>query len=94
MAYPSDTILRKLAGTAAFERGAAYLREGRVRLLRADESGFEAQVSGSQTYQLRLQWDGEGLTAHCDCPVDAFCKHLVAGADLARRRICTHGLPG
>ena len=80
MSFLDDNQLITLAGKAAFKRGLAYFHEGRVHLLRASDTGFDAEAQGSQTYRLSLKRDDDDWNYECDCPVGDFCKHLVAAA--------------
>ena len=73
--------LKKLAGTAAFERGEDYFAEGAVDRLRHSDEKVSARVIGSEAYQVELWADGEELAYDCTCPRAAdgyFCKHCVA----------------
>ena len=75
----SITRLRAIAGYA-FERGDAYMRQGRVlRCERADAGVVRGTVVGTQTYQVELSIEGRRLEARCTCPMGGgFCKHAVA----------------
>lgn len=73
--------LRKLAGTAAFERGKDYFAEGAVDRLRHSDEKVSAGVMGSERYQVGLWAEGDELAFDCTCPRAAdgyFCKHCVA----------------
>ncbi len=84
MPAPTDSELTRLAGPTAFKRGQTYFREERVSLLRVDCDGFEAQAEGSETYRLTLLRENRKWIGECSCPVDGFCKHLVAACLLWR----------
>ena len=74
--------IEAMAGEPTHGRGAAYYRDGRVRILTADhrEAIAEVRGSGNNIYRTQLQdFDGE-LIAHCSCPVGLNCKHGVATA--------------
>ncbi len=84
---PGDSDLLELAGKAACERGRSYHAAGRVALSLVSESALAGEAHGSETYRLRLAWDGSKWLWDCDCPAaagGAFCKHLVAAAVTAR----------
>ncbi|HEY1753524.1 MAG TPA: SWIM zinc finger family protein [Caulobacteraceae bacterium] len=75
--------LRSAVGDAAFARGSAYAREGRVRLLSVQPGVVRAQVSGTEVYAVVLEGSGRAVSGDCTCR--AFedwgaCKHLVAVA--------------
>lgn len=76
----SDPELRRNAGRAVFERGAAYARSGAVVLDTAKTTMLRASaaVHGSKVYTTSLEWAGHRLVSECTCPAGGFCKHLVA----------------
>ena len=79
-ALTRDALLR-LAGEAAFERGARYAAEGRVRDLKTSAGSADAKVHGTAVYAVRLEQADGQLVAVCDCPAAAdtdACKHAVA----------------
>lgn len=81
--------LAVLAGAAAFKRGEAYFRDGRVELFVDEPERADGTVTGSGTepYAVSLEAMGSELAWECTCPVGdrgEFCKHAVALA-LARR---------
>jgi superfamily II DNA or RNA helicase len=70
--------LRLLAG-AAFPRGDAYWRDGRVESYRVDGDNVDGIVVGSDRYVTRLSTERGILLTHCTCPVaPMICKHAVA----------------
>ena len=74
--------LRRRAG-AAFARGEAYHREGRVEILAIEPRRVLAQVGGTEDYRVNLLGKGETIGGECDCPAFddyGFCKHMVATA--------------
>ena len=74
--------LRRRAG-AAFARGEAYHREGRVEILAIEARRVLAQVEGTEDYRVNLLGKGETIGGECDCPAFddyGFCKHMVATA--------------
>ena len=76
------TALRRLAG-AAFARGEAYHRDGRVEILDIEPRRVLAQVAGTEDYRVNLLGAGETIKGECDCPAFddyGFCKHMVATA--------------
>jgi uncharacterized Zn finger protein len=74
--------LRRLAG-AAFARGEAYHRDGRVEILAIEARRVLARVEGTEDYRVNLLGAGETIKGECDCPAFddyGFCKHMVAAA--------------
>jgi len=74
-------VLKRLAGTAAFQRGEEYFSAGVVERLRVTGGKITARVEGSEIYQVELRDDDGNLTGDCTCPRAAdgyFCKHCVA----------------
>ena len=74
--------LRRLAG-AAFARGEAYHRDGRVEILAIEPRGVLAEVTGTEEYRVNLLGKGETIKGGCGCPAFddyGFCKHMVATA--------------
>ncbi len=72
------------------KRGSAYFNNGAVTYLEVDEDDFwEAEVDGSETYQVEITLERRQVTAHnCDCPYDGMvCKHVVAVLYEIRQRI-------
>ncbi len=79
----SDTLLTQLAGEAAFARGVAYYRDGRVDELTRRGRAITALVNGSEIYQVTLKHTEKVFEGSCDCPASEgfdFCKHCVATA--------------
>ncbi len=71
--------------SGTFERGRAYYMQARARLKRVEREGADAEVRGSEVYQVSFWTEGGRLAAICDCPVagtdpDTVCKHIVAAA--------------
>ena len=73
-----------IASGASAWRGYNYYKEGKVlRCLRAEESRYEGEVSGSsgEIYRVRLDLD-HPRSSECTCPYAAgkriVCKHQVA----------------
>src|ERR1700734_1284218 len=74
--------LKQLAG-AAFARGEAYHRDGRVEILALEPRRVLAQVAGTEDYRVNLLGKGETIKGECTCPAFddyGFCKHMVAAA--------------
>lgn len=75
--------IRTLAGERWFARGEAYLKQGRVSDLSADGYRLTANVTGAETYRVRLSCRSSRIEYSCTCPVGDdgnFCKHCVAVA--------------
>ncbi|WP_158606798.1 SWIM zinc finger family protein [Paenibacillus ginsengarvi] len=75
--------LRRFVNPVILERGREYAENGCVHEIEEVEPGvFQAQVSGSENYEVEIELgdDGEVLSSDCDCPYDAgpVCKHRVA----------------
>lgn len=82
-AIVNEPLVTALASRGSFERGLAYLGEGRVGLLRVSSGRVGANVQGSEDYAVELSADDGRLRFACSCPVGrdgAFCKHCVAVA--------------
>ena len=80
--------LKRLAG-AAFARGEAYHRDGRVEILAIEPRRVLAQVAGTEDYRVNLLGKGETIKGECTCPAFddyGFCKHMVATALSANER--------
>jgi uncharacterized Zn finger protein len=76
-----STFERQIDSTI-LKRGQRYFRAGQVESLEwLDRGEYEAEVSGSETYQVFVKFEGERLVEHsCTCPYDwgPYCKHTVA----------------
>ncbi len=63
------------------KRGQDYYWQGLVLIQHGSASKLHAQVQGSRTYGVSLEWQEGALSAWCDCPAFASegpCKHLWA----------------
>ena len=79
----SEAVVERLASPRSFERGEAYLDEGRVGPLRVGAGRINATVQGSESYTVELRLSNSQLRFACSCPVGVegeFCKHCVAVA--------------
>lgn len=77
----STSVLRDRVGDVIFERGRRYAAEGRVHLRRHDDVSVEADVAGSEVYEVEIEAADRGLAADCTCPFaedGLFCKHMIA----------------
>ncbi|MFB6123080.1 MAG: SWIM zinc finger domain-containing protein, partial [Haloferacaceae archaeon] len=65
---------------AAFERGENYRDEGRIQRLDRFDDLVTAAVSGSNLYDVTVDFSGRGIDTRCTCPYDGGgdCKHVVA----------------
>ncbi|MEK4276597.1 DEAD/DEAH box helicase [Paenibacillus sp. FSL R7-0026] len=77
--------IKLLCGVTAFKRGEDYNQSGRVTnlVVSEDQLHYEAQVRGSERYQVTVDIDGSGeVVAGCSCPGDGrhydYCKHVAA----------------
>ena len=76
-------VLRGCAGPAAFARGEAYFREGRVVILTLDAARVVTRVAGTEPYRAEVLARGARISGQCSCPAFedyGFCKHMVASA--------------
>jgi uncharacterized Zn finger protein len=76
-------VLRDCAGPAAFSRGEAYFREGRVTILSLDAARVVTRVAGTEPYRAEVLAKGATISGRCSCPAFedyGFCKHMVASA--------------
>ena len=62
------------------DRGDEYFRAGRVHIVYGDPNETQAEVHGSQVYNVVLLRVGRGIEASCTCPFadNEFCKHIWA----------------
>ncbi len=67
-----------------FNRGVAYYRDGRAKIIELTESGLVAQVRGSTLYTVMVAFADDGWEMECDCPYSYGCKHMVAALLEAR----------
>ena len=75
------TVLRDRVGEVLYERGRRYAAEGRVHMRRHDATGADAEVDGSETYEVEVEAAERGVAGSCSCPFAEdgfFCKHMVA----------------
>lgn len=75
------SMLKREAWGRSFERGEAYLLDGRVENLIEENGAITARVQGTDEYRVELQADIGVLGYSCNCPVGnegRFCKHCVA----------------
>ena len=73
--------LRTRAGAAAFGRGEAYARDGRVRVLAIEPARVLAMVEGMEDYKVVLTGRGHDIGGSCTCLAfedRGFCKHMAA----------------
>jgi uncharacterized Zn finger protein len=80
-AFLERSNLRRMAGTASFERGKDYFANNHVERLSQDDRVITARVRGTYPYRVKLWLDGKDLDYSCTCPIGAdseFCKHCVA----------------
>lgn len=87
MPLPDDAWLCSEAGDGAFARGKGYAQDGLVELSQLTDLMLRGEAHGTETYRLRLEYQGGDWDWHCDCPAadgGVFCKHLVAAVLTAR----------
>jgi superfamily II DNA or RNA helicase len=88
--------IRAAVGSAAYARGEAYHRQGRVVELRVDASGSVVHgtvAGGAPTpYTVTATVTGGTVNGRCSCPVGGQCKHV--GAVLLAACALEHGAAG
>ena len=57
--------LTNLAGEAAFKRGLAYFEDGKVLTIKQRANKISADVEGTETYQVTLEWTHKQLDGAC-----------------------------
>jgi uncharacterized Zn finger protein len=83
LSYPSITksTIRSLVGSASFERGERYYRQGAIRNPRVQGRQLKAQCLGTSAHSYRVEvtfGDGNVAATDCSCPVGGGCKHVAA----------------
>jgi uncharacterized Zn finger protein len=79
----SESVIKTLAGDAAYHRGLDYYNEGRVEQLKVDGTHISAYVIGQSRYQVTLNHTAKIFDGSCECPASDnfdFCKHCVAAS--------------
>jgi uncharacterized Zn finger protein len=74
-------LAQRLAGQNAFEKGTALFNNKQVQNLSFTAHGVDAQVQGTQLYQVSLRKVSDSFDGGCSCPASEgfdFCKHCVA----------------
>lgn len=77
----NDSVIRRLAGSDTYQRGADYFAHGHVVGSKQVGDSLTAHVRGSKQYTVELSVDEGILDYQCDCPAGSdgnFCKHCVA----------------
>lgn len=83
----TDSVLKKLAGHGAFERGVEYFNDGRVKGIDQQKDTYFATILGTEEYEVQLSVGSRGVDGFCSCPASEgvdFCKHCVAVALVIR----------
>lgn len=78
-----EHLIEDLAGSAAFFRGLAYFRDGRVGSVASHSGRARATVRGTLPYVVELWLGDDGMGWSCSCPAaedGSFCKHCTAVA--------------
>jgi hypothetical protein len=77
---PTIDQIRGLCTESSYERGLAYLRQGRVTNLDQFGNKSTAIVAGTSDYRVTIRVDEKDIEASCTCPYDlgGYCKHIVA----------------
>lgn len=76
----SPAKLRGYGWNRSFERGESYHRSGAVTSLVQEGNRISAVVAGTHAYKTAIWLEQSDLRFTCTCPVDGFCKHLIATA--------------
>jgi superfamily II DNA or RNA helicase len=63
---------------ATRQRGLPYAFDSSITNLRTVGSSLVATVSGAESYDTRLNWDGGTWRFNCSCPIITNCKHAYA----------------
>ena len=74
-------LLNDLFSAKIRRRGLAYKNEGRVRNLKIEADKISAEVKGSESYDVEIEFDEfEDIHLSCSCPYfeTSNCKHLAA----------------
>ena len=77
----SKAAIASYANDKSWQRGSAYYQDGYVSQICQRGQSIIAQVRGSRSYRVTVNFDAEGLSsAGCSCPYDwgGYCKHIVA----------------
>lgn len=86
----TESLLKKLAGKAAYEKGVDYFNKDAVGELDVSGSKIIAEVQGLDIYRVALNHNQRELSGACDCPASDgidFCKHCVAVALVRAREL-------
>ncbi|WZL77379.1 DEAD/DEAH box helicase [Eubacteriales bacterium mix99] len=83
---PDSLIVNYSASPQVYKRGMAYYRSGRIKSIRIQEDKeiIYSVVRGRQDYDVRIEFDDDGIfqSAECTCPASrkywGHCKHIVA----------------
>ena len=79
----SESLIEKLAGSAAYARGVDYYNSNAVGSININNGRILADVKGSQVYRVTLNHTNRLFEGSCNCPASDnfdFCKHCVAVA--------------
>jgi hypothetical protein len=76
----TKSYIESLATNQSFSRGKSYYQRGEVSSVVQKGNTFIGEVSGSDTYRIKIIVDSNGITSTCSCPYDwgGICKHVVA----------------
>ncbi|UYM04726.1 DEAD/DEAH box helicase [Solicola gregarius] len=89
----SDSAIEAAVGTPAFQRGAAYARDGHVGHVKVNRNVIFGRVRGTAAdpYQLIVVAEHDisatRVSATCTCPVGVNCKHAAAAMIAARDHV-------
>jgi len=84
----TPTLLRKICGPGAYERGSRYQRQGRATITKVQPQShgegmaLQGRTQGRELYTqkitIRSTKQGPDIHGLCDCPMTFNCKHVVA----------------
>lgn len=77
---PACDLLLYRTRQETWKNGQRYEKDGKVQILNWTPKLIEAIVSGTKDYSVKLEPRSGGLSRKCSCPVNDFCKHMVAVA--------------
>lgn len=66
--------------TETWRKGERYANDKRIIVKEYDDKFVDAIVQGTKPYEVKLSFRGSGISRSCSCPVNDFCKHIVAVA--------------
>src|SRR5262245_32547888 len=88
--FPLTRVLARDVPGGSRTKGRLYQLDGAVSRIEGDAWHVDATVRGSRDYRVRIDRDGDGFLASCECPYffdrAEICKHIWATLLEAERR--------